>query len=68
MQVAGSKALLTSQQVREFTHGEYFDFRLRENPNYAAEYGIPKYQDQVEEWNYAAFNRRIVSNCVYFKK
>ncbi|XP_067941417.1 uncharacterized protein [Watersipora subatra] len=37
---------------------DYYDFRLRENPGYALDHGIAKYQDQVEEWNYAAFDRR----------
>ena len=54
---------ITSEEIKAFTD-EYFDFRLRERPSTASNIGIPKYQGQVEEWNYAAFDRRIVSSLL----
>ena len=52
--------LVTKSEVQELTD-EYFNFKIREDPWFATKLGIDKYQDQVEDWNHAAFDRRIVS-------
>lgn len=57
--LASSRAV-TSSEVKQLSD-DYFDFKIRENPWLATGLGIDKYQDKIEEWNHAAFNRRIVS-------
>ena len=39
----------------------FFDMKIRENPWFATSLGLNLYQDKIEEWNYEAFNRRVVS-------
>ena len=39
----------------------YWEYKLSENPWWVTKLGRPGYDDKVEDWNWDAFNRRIVS-------
>jgi len=56
---AGDLQNIDSNSVRK-VENDFFDWRLRESPEFSSKYGLGKYYDRVEEWNQAAFDRRKV--------
>ena len=57
MSFTGAKGSVVSDLCDEF-----FNFRLKESPEYASKYGFPVWQSNIEEWNEEAFARRLVGN------